>query len=266
MRPLMRALAFLFHDVFERDPAESGFTGPAADRYKLSVRDFEAQLDGLARARQDAPILLAGLPSANDSAVPFVLTVDDGGVSFYTHVAERLEARGWRAHCFVTTDRVGRRRFLDRAQIRDLHRRGHLIGSHSVSHPSRLSACSWNEMVREWAESCNALSDLLGDGVTVASVPGGYFSPRVAAAAREAGLSVLFTSEPETRVRAFAGCVVVGRFTIRRGSRPDFAARLARLEPSSLLREWMLWNGKKIVKGVLGAAYPHLAGVGARRG
>ena len=261
---LMRALVFLFHDVFERDPAESGFAGAAADRYKLSVREFEAQMDGLTRARQDAPILFAGVPLANAGSVPWIFTADDGGVSFYTQLADRLDARRWRAYCFVAVNCIGRRGFLNRVQIRDLQRRGHTIGSHSVSHPTRFSACNWDEMVREWAESRSVLADLLGENVTVASVPGGYFSPRVAAAARDGGLSVLFTSEPEIRVRTIEGCVVVGRFTVRRGTPPDFAARLGRLETSSMLREWVLWNSKKIAKGVLGDAYRQLSGARSR--
>ena len=45
----MRVVSLLFHDVYASDPRESGFCSPAADRYKLSVRDFVAQLDGLAK-------------------------------------------------------------------------------------------------------------------------------------------------------------------------------------------------------------------------
>ena len=44
---------------------------------------------------------------------------------------------------------------------------------------------------------------LLGHQVVAASLPGGYYSPRVADTAREAGLQVLFTSEPTTAVPTF---------------------------------------------------------------
>jgi peptidoglycan/xylan/chitin deacetylase (PgdA/CDA1 family) len=262
----MRLLTLLFHDVYEADPSESGFSEPGAERYKLTRPAFEAQLGGLHRARGDRPLLATELPPLSPVGAPFAVTVDDGGVSYYTIVADRLEALGWRGHCFVTTGMIGRPGFLDGARIRELHRRGHLIGSHSVSHPARFSAQSREQMVSEWAESRARLTDLLGQDVTVGSVPGGYFSRRVAEAAREAGLRVLFTSEPETRVAPVAGCMVAGRFTMRPGRRPDFARDLARLRRSTLLREFTVWNGKKLIKACLGRAYPRLAGATASLG
>lgn len=259
---MMHVLSFLFHDVYEGDPSESGFAGPAADRYKLRTREFEQQLLGLARVRKDSPICVTRLPREDGAPVPFVITVDDGGVSFYTTAAERLERLGWRAHCFVTTGCIGQKGFLEKRQIRELHGRGHLIGSHSVSHPTRFSACEWDTMVREWGESRKVLADLLGHDVTAASVPGGYFSAKVAAAAREAGLTVLFTSEPETRVRRIAGCMVMGRFTVRNRCRADFAAKLGTLERSTLFRERLTWSTKKVAKRLLGRAYSVLAARG----
>lgn len=53
----MHAVSLLFHDVYAADPRESGFASDAADRYKLSAADFDAQLRGLAGVRRDAPLL-----------------------------------------------------------------------------------------------------------------------------------------------------------------------------------------------------------------
>jgi peptidoglycan/xylan/chitin deacetylase (PgdA/CDA1 family) len=256
MSPLLN---FLFHDVYAHHPSESGFLGAAADRYKLSVAQFERQLAGLARVRTDAPLLFNRALAADDDSGRFAITVDDGGVSFHTHVADLLEALGWRGHCFVTTGCIGRSRFLNRAQLRDLHRRGHIIGSHSVSHPARFSALRLDRILSEWRDSRYAISDLLGEEVTVASVPGGYYSSRVASAAAQAGFTALFTSEPITHVHAIDGCLVLGRFTVRRSSRPDFTARLGALQRASLVQEWVAWTGKKLAKRILGAAYPRLA-------
>ena len=261
---MTRVVSLLFHDVYETHPSESGFLGLAADRYKLSVSEFDSQLAGLARQRNDRPIVVTESP-LDGSPVPFAITVDDGGVSYYTRVAERLEARGWRGHCFVTTGMIGKPGFLDERQIRDLHQRGHVIGSHSVSHPTRFSACRWEEMVREWEESRKVLSDIVDAAVTVASVPGGYFSPLVAGAAAEAGLRLLFNSEPDTRVRCIGGCTVMGRFMVRAGCPPDFALKLGGLAPAVLRREWIIWNAKKILKTVLGDAYVRVTGGRSRR-
>jgi peptidoglycan/xylan/chitin deacetylase (PgdA/CDA1 family) len=240
----MRAVSLLFHDVFVAGPHESGFQSPAADRYKLSIADFAAQLDGIA---------------AVEPSCPCAITVDDGGVSYYTLVADRLEARGWRGYCFVPTDFVGRRGFLDVAQIRDLDARGHVIGSHSTSHPPRLSAYSCEEIRGEWSRSRRALEDLLGHAVVAASVPGGYYSSRVAHAAHEAGLQLLFTSEPATRIHRAGGIEVRGRFTIRRGHPADAARRLLLPAPWARFGAWASWNAKGLVKPLLGSSYIRVA-------
>src|SRR5437867_4850213 len=54
----------------------------------------------------------------------------------------------------------------------------------------------------------------LGEPVTAASVPGGCYSRRVAAAAAAGGIKALFTSEPITTAHHVDGCVGFGRYTI----------------------------------------------------
>lgn len=238
----MHLVSLLFHDVYLEDPRESGFPSAAADRYKLRLPDFEAQLDGL-----------------KDIGRTFTITVDDGGVSYYTLMADRLEARGWRAHCFVSTGMIDRPAFLSPGQIRELDARGHVIGSHSVTHPARFSACTPARMRDEWSHSRMALEDILGHEVTVASVPGGYYSTRVAETAAEAGLTVLFNSEPTTAVRDAHGLQIIGRYTIREGDPADTSARLVGPAPWARRTAWASWNAKGLVKPLLGPSYRRVA-------
>src|SRR5205823_5855015 len=95
--------------------------------------------------------------------------------------------------------------------------------------------------------------------VTVASVPGGYYSREVARSACDAGIELLFTSEPVTTLRDVDGCLVAGRFTIRQGHAPDFAARLVAASPSARWMEWARWNAKGLVKPLLGPSYGRVA-------
>jgi peptidoglycan/xylan/chitin deacetylase (PgdA/CDA1 family) len=190
---------------------------------------------------------------------PFLITVDDGGLSYYTVVADRLEALGWRGHCFVSTDFIGQRGFLDARQLRELDARGHVIGSHSASHPPRFTACTADDMRYEWSHSRQVLEQVLGHAVAVASVPGGYFSPAVAASAQGAGLRVLFTSEPTTSVDTARECTMVGRFAIRRGDRSNRSGRLVEASPWTRGGAWASWNVKGLIKPVLGSEYPRLA-------
>ena len=237
----MQLVSLLFHDVFVNDPGESGFKSPAADRYKLSESEFDAQLAGL-----------SGQAHAR-------LTFDDGGVSFYTIVAEKLEAQGLYAHCFVTTDFIGAPGFLNVSQIRDLDARGHMIGVHSASHPTRFSALENADMLREWIVSRRRLEDVLGHAVTTGSVPGGYFSRAVAETAAASGLFLLFNSEPVRTARDIDGCAIAGRFTIRPGAPADLSWRLVQGPPWARSREWAVWNAKGLVKPLLGSSYPRVA-------
>ncbi|MGH8161989.1 MAG: polysaccharide deacetylase family protein [Gammaproteobacteria bacterium] len=257
---MRRLISLLFHDVYERESSESGFGGAAAARYKIPLRDLDAYLAVLDRSLESSPVIAPdGLQKTGTVGVPVAITVDDGGVSYHRVVAERLEQRGWRGHCFVTTDYIGRRGFLDDTQLRDLHARGHVIGSHSASHRSRLAACAPDLIYQEWIDSRKCLEDILGVAVTCASVPGGYYGPRVAREAARAGLGTLFTSEPSTAVRTVADCTVLGRFTVRRGFAPQYVRRLATGNGGALVRERIVWQGKKSLKGLLGGVYPLLS-------
>jgi peptidoglycan/xylan/chitin deacetylase (PgdA/CDA1 family) len=226
--------------VFAAGPAESGFQSAGADRYKLSIGQFDAHLAHLASA---------------PAALPFSLTFDDGGESYYSQIADRLDRLNWRAHCFVPTDFIGRPGFLTRRQIRDLDARGHYIGSHSASHPARMSACTAEILRSEWIESVSVLEDILGRAVRLASVPGGYYSKAVAEAAAEAGIRTLFTSEPVTHHSVVGPCAIAGRFAIRSFNAPTLSARLVRAEPWTRLTMWADWNVKALFKPLLGPAY-----------
>jgi hypothetical protein len=237
-------ISLLFHDVYVRNPSESGFPSAAADRYKLPVDRFEAQLEGVAQARR---------------ALPYVTTYDDGGVSFYSVVADRLDALGWRGHCFVTTDCIGRPGFLTARQIRELDERGHVIGSHSASHPEAFRSRSRADMLQEWRRSRDVLQDLLGHAVLTASLPGGSLSRAVARAASDAGVRVLFTSEPITSIHYEQRCAVIGRFAIRHSSRTDLARRLVEPAPLARWQEWAIWNAKNAIRPLLGSSYARVA-------
>ena len=238
-------VTLLFHDVFVNDPAESGFQSAAADRYKLSVTQFQQHLAAL-----------QGVPAA---ARPFALTFDDGGQSFYTIVADLLERLGWRARCFMPTHFIDRPGFLTRRQLRELDARGHQIGTHSASHPARMSACSPLRLRDEWRDSVETLEQILGRPVQTGSVPGGYYSAAVADAAAAAGIRTLFTSEPVTGPRVEGGCAVHGRFVLRRHDAPSLSARLAGAAPWARWQSWTSWNAKALCKLILGPSYMRVA-------
>lgn len=252
-----RLLTLLFHDVYAQQAAESGFRGAAADRYKLPLERFRRQLEAIAQTRADPPVPVTAVP-ARGVAPPWAISFDDGGISYHSLIAPLLAERGWTGHCFVTTDRIGQAGFLHAHHIRELRAAGHVVGTHSASHPPRIDSFAEDRLVAEWAESKAVLEDILGEAVTVGSVPGGYYAPRVAQAARAAGLELLLTSEPESTPREVDGCLVLGRYTLRRDSADDLAGRLLASGPARL-RQWAAWNAKKALKKTLGTGYIHLS-------
>lgn len=233
----MRARSIMYHDVVENgDFACSGFPGEGAHVYKLLREDFEQHLTAIG----DRDVML---------------TFDDGGVSFLHPIADMLEACGRRGYFFITTDRIGTAGFLTPEGVRELHRRGHFVGSHSASHPTRMAALSRAELDREWRSSLKHLSELLGARVTVASVPGGFYSTEVGRSAAAAGIAKLFTSEPTASVSTLDGCLVYGRYVVQRGMPAAWSAGFAAGSPAYCWRQAALWKAKRVAKALGGSTY-----------
>lgn len=233
----MPARAIMYHDVVENgDFASSGFPGEGANVYKLRREDFTLHLDALG-TREVA------------------LTFDDGGKSFLHPIADLLEARNRRGYFFITTNRIGTPGFLSAGEVSELHRRGHVVGSHSATHPTRMAALSRAELDREWSLSLQHLADLLHQPVTAASVPGGYYSREVGRSAAAAGITNLYTSEPTAQTSQLDGCLILGRFVIQRGMPPAWSEGFAAGNPKYCLRQTMLWKAKRVAKALGGEAY-----------
>jgi peptidoglycan/xylan/chitin deacetylase (PgdA/CDA1 family) len=180
-----QAVGFAYHDLVSAGIPHSGYSGRDADRYKLDSDLFAAHLH-----------VIAASPGC-------LLTFDDGGKSAL-YIADRLDAEGLQGYFFIISDFIGTRSFLDESEIRELKGRGHIIGTHSKTHPPRMSHLPPATLAAEWCESCARLSDLLGEAVITASIPGGFYAPRVARAAAAAGITALFTLEPSHRVTQIA--------------------------------------------------------------
>lgn len=220
--------SFGYHDVCDA-PAESGFPGAAAAAFKLGRERFLEHLDAIA-ASGLRPALVTDIdPTAPGAHV--TLTFDDGGRSA-REIGDELSRRGWRGHFFIPTARIGERGFLDADGIRYLHRCGHVVGSHSHTHPHIFREQSSDAMIAEWRTSRERLAELLGEACLVASVPGGDISPRVLASAPAAGIRFLFTSEPTIVPQLVDGCWVLGRFA------PKASTDASRVRELASFRGW----------------------------
>ena len=224
MRTGPEIASFMYHEVTD-DPRESGFQRPGARPYALSRDAFTRHLDQI----QDGPMapeLVTGIDLTR-SGRHLLLTFDDGGRSA-VYAGDQLAARGWRGHFFVVTARIGEPTFLDPGQIRYLASCGHLIGSHSHSHPDIFRDLPPGRMAEQWRVSRDILEQLLGRACPAASVPGGDISAEVLASADAVGLGFLFTSEPWLVPRRTGPCWALGRFTVRGSTTPATVRSLCR--------------------------------------
>jgi peptidoglycan/xylan/chitin deacetylase (PgdA/CDA1 family) len=193
------------------------------------------------------------------------LTFDDGGSSAVA-AGDELARRSWPAHFFIVTDLVGTPGFVDWDGVRALAEQGHVIGSHSSSHPDHIASCSSEQLALEWAESVAALTEAIGAPVTTASVPGGYYTPEVGRAAAAAGITCLFTSEPVAQARSVGGYMLVGRNAVRRDTATADVAAAAAGRARPWLRQRAAWQLRGVAKRAAGPYYRRLrAALLARR-
>jgi peptidoglycan/xylan/chitin deacetylase (PgdA/CDA1 family) len=250
-RHKLRALSLGYHEVVE---GETVVLPPGVHRYCLDRHDFRQHLFAI-REKVTRPVETIVRIRPAEGRVPVFLTFDDGRVGGYTCVAEDLERYNWHGHFFITTDWIGRPGFMDEQQIRNLHARGHVIGSHSRTHPERMARLSARELLNEWSASCARLADTIGDRVTIASVPGGYYSQPVGRAAAAAGIEVLFTSEPTLEVGSVDGCLVLGRYAILPWMAPSVPAAIVAGHLWPRWRQAATWQAKKAIKAIAGGRY-----------
>lgn len=248
----MAIASLMYHDVVAGgDWDASGFPGPSAASYKFDIDDYARQLQALADTGLRFPRLYDLGADARDACL---ITFDDGGASAVA-AARLLDRHGMAGHFMVTGARVGTPGFVSAADIRALVAGGHVVGSHSHTHPADISRLDPAALAAEWRDSVAVLSDSIGQVVDVASVPGGFHSPAVGRAAAEAGIVHLFTSEPTTAVGRIDGTRTLGRYALQRGIAPGYVADLATGRGGARARQWLLWNAKKPAKRFAGPAY-----------
>jgi peptidoglycan/xylan/chitin deacetylase (PgdA/CDA1 family) len=234
---MLRAL--MYHDVDEGNP----------DVYNVEPARFREHLDEIERAVGRPPGVTDELAEGD-----WLITFDDGGASAL-FAGEQLARRSWRGYFFIATDLIGQLGYLDWDDVRAVERMGHVIGSHSCSHPDRMAACSWEQLTDEWSSSAETLSRELGHPVATASVPGGLYSRDVGRAAAAAGYTSLFTSLPSQRVGAIDGCRLIGRYAIRKNTSPAQAAVAASGGAIPWARQRAAWRLRGTVKAVAGKRY-----------
>lgn len=229
----------MYHEVTD-DPRSSGFQRAAALPYTYTRAAFARHLAALAQGPL-APGLVRDI-AFEDGGRHVLLTFDDGGASAL-YAAEQLAARGWPGHFFIVTSRIGERTFLKAGDVRTLRAAGHLVGTHSHTHPDIFRDLSPARMAEEWRVSRAILEDLLGEPCEAASVPGGDSSAAVVESVARLGLRWLFTSEPVLEPARTGGTWVLGRAILKAGDSPGLVRDLVAFRGWQRARLWRRLGG-----------------------
>ena len=227
----------MYHDVCHENASESGL---ASDLYKVNVSDFREQIKIIAEYIK------------KDNSI--ILTFDDGGSSFYNPIVDILDEFGLKGIFFVATNFINKTGFLSDLQLRMLEERGHIIGSHSHSHPENISSLSEEEIMNEWLISLKKLNDILGHKVSIASIPNGYESKLVLKYAEQVGIKDLYTSKPTTQLFRYKKMRIHGRYVVLSNTGVDGIMGICNSKAYRMKQYWK-WVILSILKLILGDKY-----------
>ena len=239
--------AFAYHEVTD-EPHTTGFQRPGALPYKHSRLAFAQHLAHIAASPAGAPRSVMELDAHPDGR-HLLLTFDDGGRSAL-HAAEELSRRGWVGHFFIVTGRMGTRGFLSAREVRELRAMGHVVGSHSHTHPNIFREQSAGRMLTEWRVSSDILADLLGEPILTAAVPGGHISPVVTHSASTAGFRFLFTCEPTLTPWQDGHCRILGRYLVK------VHTPILRVRELAEFRGWRSAQAMRLMKNAVRRSFP----------
>lgn len=224
-------ISFIYHDIVPNG---------RPSHYGIDVVSFEKQVEALATIGKPSILINSFFSALSNS---YCFTFDDGNESAIRIAAPILEKYGAKGHFFIITGKIGRLGYLTENEIIELHNRGHVVGSHGHSHDPLK-----NNDTDEWLKSIEILSTILKEKITIASVPGGWYSKSVAIAAEKAGIEWLFTSEPTVKIRKAGNCNIAGRFSVGPKTTEVQVINILEDKFPSREKQWLFWNIKKVVK------------------
>ncbi len=236
-------ICLMYHDVYYDDTNESGFFRERDLPYKIEASKFEEQVKRI-----------SDYCETNKLPKDYVVfTFDDGGKSFYSVIAPILEKYGYKGLFFITTKYIGTKNFISSDEIRELHKSGHIIGSHAHTH-QHLYALSDKEVEEEWKKSIEILGKIVGEPIIYASIPNGDTSKCVLCNAYKYGIEYIYTSEPTTNVSLYGRMKIIGRYVLLADNTVDYVILIIsnRRKRFVLLCRFSLL---KIIKMILGKYY-----------
>jgi peptidoglycan/xylan/chitin deacetylase (PgdA/CDA1 family) len=246
----MKQITLMYHDIISDQTEKSGFRDIGSYTYKIATSDFESQVKIIAECFLKSP----------NYKYQIQLTFDDGGISFYKTIAPILEKYNLKGCFFIPTAYIGQPGFLTEKQIVELDQRGHSIGTHSHTHPMKISALPPESLENEWLESIRILKEILPvNHITSASIPGGNFSSQSRDVLFKNGIKYIFTSKPGFKIVNFGeNQFIIGRFAIKSGMSINQLINILNNKSSRVAILMIKWKLLGILKNILGTNYEYI--------
>ncbi|MDF2522754.1 MAG: polysaccharide deacetylase family protein [Clostridiales bacterium] len=249
----IKVASLIYHDISFEDKSNICLKCKDLEaKYLLTSSEFKTQVSAVSKLAIAAEPV-GDIKEINEigSVTAAFLTFDDG-YSSIVDIAHVLESEGLKGYFFIIGDRIGQKGYATKEELQKIRRKGHVIGTHSYTHPRNISRLEPKDIIAEWKKGIEVLQDILGEEILTAAVPGGFTSRRVIRAAAEAGIKLLFTSEPLIRVKCYPDIVVLGRYNITSSMNTSYVTELLRGNRFIRLRQFLIWNIKKVIKTVMG--------------
>lgn len=204
-------ISLLYHEVVD-DFLESGFQNKDNLAYMHKVEVFQKQVQEVFISSSNCISVFDLFKNKSEKNVLF--TFDDGGISALKS-AKILDNYKFIGHYFITTQNIGKQLFVAKNDIVMLHKKQHIIGSHSHTHPMIFRSLSYKKMLEEWKTSKSILEDIIQNEVLCCSIPGGDADEKTYQSAVEAGYKYIFNSEPTAQITPIENAYILGRFSIK---------------------------------------------------
>ena len=222
--------------------------GPAES---LMAKRFEEQM-ALISERPNTKVVTADdiFSRAGNNCKKIVLTFDDGLIGNYLFAFNILENYGFKAIFFVTVNGISGIRYMNWEQLSVLHKNGHLIQSHTMTHPM-LGECDEKRITYELEASKRIIEDKIGAPVKYLSLPFGSSNEGVIKIAKDTGYEAVFTSSCDSR-NSKSGLYQFGRMHVKDAYSLKKFARLLDSNPTEVLLTRTNEALKGLVKEIIG--------------
>lgn|GEM_PF-783266 len=235
-----------YHDLSQTIIPLKNFHSP----YVLHIAKFQEHMKWLYQ-NDYSTLLIDDLFTDNMLEKSVVLTFDDGHISNYQLAFAVLKEFNFIATFFMVPMFIGKKDYLAKEQILEMHEHGMKFGSHSLTHPYILSL-SREEMIREVRKSKAKIQSILNNEIKHFSVPYGFYNKYLIQCLKQAGYKTLVTENfgyYKYRDNPFH---VLPRFTVKSHFDLKSFQNIVKGRRISLLSDYARELGTQYSKAVLG--------------